>query len=215
MLFLAVVDNCQKLKFEPATRELMNIWLKSLPPGQIVSVEISKPKVKRSDPQLKAFWGMIMTAAREAMTEQGWDCMGVPLADEQIKKLLYHYCGGVGSEGRMVRLSKQNVQECSEFFERCRNWLANFGIIVPDPDRNWRDKIDASEVNGQADATEDDGVTDGTEAGLPLGEGDTVVPHYLYACDACSQGYNILPEGGHCMTRDEDNFPCMGKVGPT
>ena len=82
-------------------------------------------------------------------------------------------------------------------------------------DAKGRDILDPAEVNGQADATEDDGVRDGTEAEPALFEDEGGRPSGRFACDKCGAGYNHRPEDGKCRVTDDDDFPCMGKVRPT
>ena len=91
----------------------------------------------------------------------------------------------------------------------CADWLSEHGSIT-DGVVYWITE------DGQADATEDDGVTDGTEAGLPLGEDEGDNRKWRYTCDGCGMGYTVLPANGVCMSRDDYGHPnCPGKVGPT
>lgn len=129
---------CRTVRYNEAMCGLLRSSIQSWPIGQLVDVEIKKRKPHHSNQQIRAWWGMIMPFMRQVAQDQGWDFMGIPLCDEQLKQILYHFCGNVGDDGERVRMSKANVEQMSLFFENCRNWLANFGMVVPEPDVNWR-----------------------------------------------------------------------------
>lgn len=86
-------------------------------------------------------FGLAVERIRHAMYEQGWNIAGVPINKEQVHDILSQRCGGVGTFGEMVRLSEQDPKECSKFFEYIRDWAAkNLHIVIPDPDKDWRDE---------------------------------------------------------------------------
>jgi len=87
----------------------------------------------------------------------------------------------------------------------CADWLSEHGGIT--------DGVVWIDEDGQAEANQEpDGVRDGTEAGLPLEEGEGDKPSGRFACDECGMRYLVLPAEGKCMGRDKDNFHCPGKV---
>ena len=139
MRLLGTVTDCHQLTFNEVTNGLKHSFLQSCKPGQVVSVEMKKVRPDKTHQQVKAIWAMIVPAAKAALDHAGIDCMGVPLCEDQVKQILYRFCGGVGENGEIVSLSKQNIDQASEFFENSRLWLAeNFQFHVPDPDPNWR-----------------------------------------------------------------------------
>jgi hypothetical protein len=122
-----------KLMLQPEISRLRDSWLAGLKDGTSIHVTMTAEGKPKTCQQLAAFFGMVVSMAKEKFDELGIDCMGVPLSKDQIKELLYHYAGGVGDHGEVVRLSRQTTQQASKFFEQSRNWLAQFGVVVPDP----------------------------------------------------------------------------------
>ncbi|MFA5377661.1 MAG: hypothetical protein WC455_18060 [Dehalococcoidia bacterium] len=115
-------------------------YLASLPDGAAVCETIELAKKPKTNQQLAAFFGMVVMAAKRQFDHMGMDVMNVPLSDDQVKEVLYHYCGAVGEGGAHKRLSRMSTLEASAFFENCRTWLAGFGVVIPDPDPAWREK---------------------------------------------------------------------------
>lgn len=130
-----------KLALPDPIKQLRQRYLDALPEGTAVCETIERVGTPRTHQQLKAFFGMVITAAKEYFDEIGMDCMGVPLNKEQVKDLLYHFCGAVGDNGERIRLSKpMTTIQAAQFFENCRNWLAKFGVVIPDPNPAWREQ---------------------------------------------------------------------------
>ena len=139
MRLVAQVIDSRHLRYNAVMQSLLNGFLGSCKPGQLVEIDIKRLRPSKSRQQVKAIWGMIVPATKAALDHAGIDCMGVPLNEEMVKQILYRFCGGVGENGKVISLSQQNVDQASEFFERCRAWLAEtFGVQIPDPDKNWR-----------------------------------------------------------------------------
>ncbi len=66
--------------------------------------------------------------------------MGVAIDKDYLHALMYVICPTFNDEGKRVTLSKMNTKEASELFERFRNIMAPLGIVIDDPDPNWRNK---------------------------------------------------------------------------
>jgi hypothetical protein len=129
-----------KLALPDHIRALRGKYLESLPEGTAVVETIQRIGTPKTHQQVKAFFGMIVASAAERFNDIGIDVMGVPLSRDMVKELMYHYCGGVGDHGESVRLSKMTTIQASTFFNNCRDWLATFGVVVPNPDPQWREK---------------------------------------------------------------------------
>lgn len=115
-------------------------YLASMPEGAAVCEKLELAKRPKTHQQVKAFFGMIVAAAKQKFDDMGMDVMGVPLSQEQVKDVLYHFCGNVGDGGTPKRLSRMTTIEAAAFFTNSQQWLAGFGVVVPDPDPAWREK---------------------------------------------------------------------------
>jgi len=222
-----------KLKFAPGIAESIASWIKSLKDGQDVRLTMTKVRSKRTDRQLKTIWGFLLPIAMDAFNQAGIDCMGVPLSRDMAKKILYHYCAGVGESGETVTLSDQDIPECMEFFERCRNWLAEaFKVVVPDPNIFWKNSVVS---DGAADKDENSPHgTDATHApseatAEPVGakedkEGPTEPKdghpapvwseenqRYPHVCEQCGIGYRIVPDSKQCNNK-VNGYRCRGRI---
>jgi len=220
MKLLAIGTGSPRLKFERVTRSLMNSFVSSVKPDQMVEITMKKVSAKRSQKQLGAWWAVLMPAAKHALTEAGWDYMGVPLVEPQVKAILYHFCSAVGENDERVPLSEQTVEQAATFFENCRSWLAkNFHVVVPDPDPNWHKRISPQKPTeakeGATRATDaSHGLTDGDRGhGCPpvgnWGEENRLRP---YGCTKCGCGYQVVPANKKCNNQDDDGFSCRGPV---
>ena len=132
--------NAGKIVLAPEIKRLRDQYLASLPDGCVVRETITKVAKPKSYQQVKAFFGLVVMMAKAEFDRRGVDCMGVALSEDMVKQVLYHYCAGVGENGKTVTLSNQSMAQACDFFENCRTWLAQFGVIVPDPDPAWREK---------------------------------------------------------------------------
>ena len=104
-------------------------------------IRIKKRYRVRTNPQNRAYWGMVVPALQQALTES----QGQPHTDEQAHAILKaRFLAvdtrivndlGMVERVRYVRSSATlDVQEFSEYFDLCRDWLSEFwGIVIPDP----------------------------------------------------------------------------------
>ena len=200
------VNDSHQLIFNKATNELKSSFVQSCKPGQVVRVTLTKTRADKTYQQVKAVWGLIIPITKRALDDAGVDCMGVALSKDMVKSILYRFCGAVGDDGEIVPMSSQTVDQASKFFENARQWLAStFNVNVPDPDPEWRAK------DGITDDGTDDGNTDVASRGTDAPPFALDASH-RWVCDKCGCGYRVKPARGKCIDKDEDGFPCGGKV---
>ncbi len=65
---------------------------------------------------------------------------GQMLTTDFLHELMYIICPTTDKDGRRITLSKMNTVQASALFERYRNIMAPLGIVIDDPDVNWRTK---------------------------------------------------------------------------
>lgn len=63
---------------------------------------------------------------------------GVGLTTDYLHALMYIICPTFNDEGKQVTLSKMNTVQANSLFERFRNIMAPLGIVIDDPNPNWR-----------------------------------------------------------------------------
>lgn len=103
-------------------------------------IELVRYRARRTDAQNRYYFGVLVTAFADYLSEQDYEITTREHAHELIKgKFLIvdvvHPTTGE-SIGRRVRSTTElSVEEFSEYIDRCRAWLLDFfGIIVPDPE---------------------------------------------------------------------------------
>lgn len=140
IVYATIKDHTMMLT--PVAEQLRAAYLSNLKDGTTVKVEITKQRSKRTDAQLRAFWGWIIVVAKKALDDTGWERDRIPLCEEQVKRILYEKCAHVGEHGEVVPLSEQSVEQTIQFFENCASWLTNFGVFnTLDLDPLWREHI--------------------------------------------------------------------------
>ncbi len=65
---------------------------------------------------------------------------GQMLTTDFLHELMYVICPTTDKDGRRITLSKMNTTQASALFERYRNIMAPLGIMIDDPDPDWRNK---------------------------------------------------------------------------
>ena len=105
-----------------------------------VKAKWTKSRPQKTHQQVKCHWGLVMMYAKKAFDEAGYEVLKVPLCKEQVLKVLYSFCGGVGENGEHKTMSEMDIEEMSLFFDNCRTFLAQMNVVVPEPDVDWRQK---------------------------------------------------------------------------
>lgn len=117
-------------------------------------VEIIKREVHaKSWEQVKMHWSLTVGTIKAAFDDRGVDTSaliphaklptGTPVSRGLLQEYIYAVCPIFDDDGNRITLSKMSTVQASEFFESIRNYFAsNWGIVIHDPDPNWRDKHD-------------------------------------------------------------------------
>ncbi len=193
------------LRFSGADAERRKSFLSSLPPGTVVTETLKRYRPPKTHQQVKAIWGLLIESIKRELDRMGFDLQtliptarvtpGIECPREVIMQLLYAVCGDVGDQGERKTLSQMTTIEAARFFDRARDHVASaWGIVVPDPDPQWREKL-------EPDAPTDVGLG-GAER--PSGHYDDGEP--LYWCTQCNEGFDMAAtrkiNGRQCKNSD-------------
>ena len=131
--------------------EIQEFW-ENAPAGRY-TVQISKPRKAKTKKQLGTIFGLMMESVIAQANDLGIDTSyflqylvkddlpkGQGLTKDFIHELMYVVCPTTDDEGKRVTLSKMNTKQAAELFEGFRNLMAPLGIVVPDPDPEWKEK---------------------------------------------------------------------------
>ncbi len=145
----------QKREGEAPEPEKQHEWFffwKDAVPGRYV-VTIKRDRPPKSQKQCAVIFTLMIqqTIIQANDLAIGVDDLLVHLIDGRIPKgqmlttdflheLMYVMCPTTDKDGRRVTLSKMNTLEASNLFERYRNIMAPLGIVIDDPNPNWKKK---------------------------------------------------------------------------
>ena len=131
--------------------EFDEFWQQA-PPGRYV-VQIKRKRPPRSQKQLGNIFGnMIKDAVRQAdekaISVEGLMRyllarnipMGVAIDRNYLHALMYVIAPTFDDKGNKITLRDMDTKQAGELFERVRNILGPLGIVIKDPDPNWRNK---------------------------------------------------------------------------
>jgi hypothetical protein len=121
-----------KLRFDPYQNQLRAEWLKSTQPFSVIET-LEMLSESKTASQLGLIWGLIIDAVKKELDDRGWDILGTPWTEEQVKAVLY--------KQYQVRfdttktLSQMDKAETSEFIDSCYDWCAGppWYIAIPLP----------------------------------------------------------------------------------
>jgi hypothetical protein len=132
-----------ELKLHPAMDEAKRRWIASLKDETPIEITLSKITNHKSQKQLGAYFGLMLTAAIIELDDRGYDTSfilridkptGIPITKDGLKDYLYSVCP-IYRNGESITLSKANMEEAAKHYDDCRNFLASqWGIVIPDPD---------------------------------------------------------------------------------
>lgn len=121
-------------------------------PGRYV-VEIKRDRPPKSQKQCAVIFALMIKETIIQANDKaiGVDDLLVHLIDGRIPKgqtlttdflheLMYVICPTTDKDGRRITLSKMNTVQASALFERYRNIMGPLGIVIDDPNPNWRSK---------------------------------------------------------------------------
>ena len=134
----------------PAIAEQARKHWESIKEGSPVVFGMTVPRKSKSQAQLGAVWGLMLTEACSQLSDRGYDTSfiyntpeptGIEITKEDLCKYLYNVCPMHNESGERITLSKSNAKEADEFFDKCRNWMASqWSVETSEPDPNWRNK---------------------------------------------------------------------------
>lgn len=118
--------------------------------GSVVIKSLSVPHKDKSNKQLGAIWGLLLTTAVIELEDMGYDTSfiynlpnptGIAITKDDLCMYFYAACPIYNENGKQISLSKANIAEAAKFFDDVRNLMASqWGIIIPEPDPNWKEK---------------------------------------------------------------------------
>jgi hypothetical protein len=139
-----------KLTLTAAQSELRARYIATLKDGTLVKETLTKAEINKTHAQIKAIFGLAITVVLDIFEERGWDSSvilggdiptGVPVSKVLLKEYFYITCPICDDEGNRKTLSKASIEQAARFFEDIRNLsVAQWQIVIPDPDPNWREK---------------------------------------------------------------------------
>jgi hypothetical protein len=142
----------QPLKMEPGSRQEYAEYDRDAAPGRHKAT-FQRAYKEKSDNQVKMIFGLMIQSTIEQAEYLGIGVedllkylidgnipKGVGLNKDFLHALMYVISPTVDEDGKLITLSKMNTKQAADLFERYRNLLAPLGIVIPDPDPNWREK---------------------------------------------------------------------------
>ena len=136
-----------KLVFPAFIKEERRKYWERIKDGSEVEESLSVKRPSKTQSQLGAIWGLLMSQAVSELEDRGYDTSfiynlpkptGNAITKEDLCKYFYAACP-IYSAGKIVTLSKANTIQASKFFEDVRNWMASqWSIVIPDPNPNFK-----------------------------------------------------------------------------
>jgi hypothetical protein len=138
-----------EIKYDESQTELLTRFLATLKDGVLLHVRVEKETRPRTNKQLATIFGLLLARVKQFFDDSGWDTSyifridnptGVGVSVEQLKDYFYALYPMASDNGKRHTLSTASTEQAAKFFEDVRNHVASWGIQVPDPDPNWRQK---------------------------------------------------------------------------
>ena len=140
----------QKIQGQVRDRERaiqqFNEWLDSEKDG-CLQWEGKRARKPKSQEQLGAIFGLAIAMIIAEFNDLGMDTSyllktdkptGIGVTADLLKEYFYAVCPIFDDDGKRVTLSKMSTKQAAEFFDAIRNYASSqWGIVIPDPDRNW------------------------------------------------------------------------------
>lgn len=130
----------------------LGLYLRSLKDGQAVNVDVKQIRPRKTYQQVKTVMGYMLDQTILQANELGIDSSGIlaflldgsipkgaPITRDLLHELMYLICPTVDENGRRLTLSRMDTQQAAKLFETFRTVLAPLGIIIDDPNPNWKD----------------------------------------------------------------------------
>lgn len=140
-----------KLVLSAAQQELRRRLLASYKDGTRVRETLTKKSPAKTHQQIKTIFGLVVAGVLNVFEDNGWDSSillnterptGIPVSKELLKEYFYAVCPIYDNNENRITLSKTTIDKAAQFINETRNWAASqWGIDIPDPDPNWKDKL--------------------------------------------------------------------------
>ena len=148
-----------RLVYPAAIAEEHRKFWNSIKDGAIVKSSLIVPREDKSNAQLGAIWGLMLSQAVNILEERGYDTSfiynlrqptGIGITKDDLCKFFYTACPIRNEDGKVITLSKANTVQAAKFFDDVRNWMAGqWAIVIADPNPDWaNDPYDKPETIG-------------------------------------------------------------------
>ena len=148
-----------RIIFPGEQRRIMKEYLLSAKDGAMCYVRIGRYSSKKTNAQLRAFWGLFIASVLGEFNDRGYDTSyllkidkptGIPISRDLLKEYMYNICPIFDDDERRIGMSSMSVEQMCKFFDDCRNWASTqWNIYVPEPDPNWQDNKNKSILDKQ------------------------------------------------------------------
>ncbi len=128
-------------------------FMENAPPGRYV-MTIAKERPPKTPKQCAVIFALMIGQAVQQAQEKCIGVeelmryllaqnipMGVAIDKDYLHALMYVICPTVNDKGEKITLSKMNTKQASNLFERFRNIVAPLGIVIDDPDPEWKKRL--------------------------------------------------------------------------
>ena len=132
----------------PAIAEQHRKYWDRIKDGTLVIKSLVVPRKDKTQNQLGAIWGLMLTQAELILDERGYDSSflynldtptGVRISKDTLCTFFYNICPIYNEKGEYITLSKADTKEAAKFFDDVRNFMASqWSIILEDPNKEWK-----------------------------------------------------------------------------
>lgn len=109
--------------------------------GKHVMITIAKKKRKRSNPQNKFYWGVVIPMVKQGLRDAGYPIMGNDKVHDYLKLEFLRDIVASEETGDMITVIKSTTElstsEFMDFIAQLQQWASEFlNIYIPDPNEN-------------------------------------------------------------------------------
>jgi len=151
MKFIGTKSNGQLL-FPPPVAEMRKKYWDGIKEDTIVEESLVVKRESKTNKQLGAYWKLAMAMAIDELDYRGYDTSfilktdkptGIKITKDLLCDFFYNICPIFNDDSQIITLSKATTTQAAKFFDDTRNYLASqWSIYVPEPDPEWRTKLD-------------------------------------------------------------------------
>lgn len=133
-------------------KEMHRRFFESRKDGSRIVGIFKQERKPKSWSQVKCHFGLVVSTIYEEFDRRGIDTSyilggdiptGNPVSKEMIHECLYSWCPMYAEDGDRIRLSDERCTTniAAIWFEAICNYMSSkFGIYIPEPDKNWKEK---------------------------------------------------------------------------